>query len=278
MHIVWFGRRGIVHKPAYVKVIFFGSQFFLAYQSAVFGNLLLAAIDEGDFFNIFGPQFVLVLPFLVFTVGIDEKHLVAQVSIFFINHNHACRNTCAIKQSRRQTNYRFQITTAYEPLPELPFLATPEQHTVRHYHRHTSGIVDACHHVLHKHKIGFVFYRHPEVEAFFKLHAVFGVVLRKRRIGNNDIKGFYFSIGFNMQWVHQCIAIQYFAVVNSMKQHIHLTQTPNSSAFLLSVKRDVSGRTITAFYIVFTFNEQTATAYSRVIYFRIFSRLKNIHQ
>ena len=59
----------------------------------------------------------------------------------------------------------------------------------------------------------------------------------------------------NVQGIHQGVAVYNIAVKNIVKQHIHLAQTPHRPAFFLSVKRNVSGRTIAAFHIVFAFDE-----------------------
>ena len=120
--------------------------------------------------------------------------MVTVVCICFVNHQYTSPNAGSVKQSGRQTNHCFQIATVYQPFAEFLFLTTTIQNTVWHNHCHTSGIVQRSHHVLYKHKIGFVFGRHPKVKAFLKLHGSGGIVLRKRWIGKNDVKGSQFVV------------------------------------------------------------------------------------
>ncbi|OQC04421.1 MAG: hypothetical protein BWX77_00126 [Bacteroidetes bacterium ADurb.Bin090] len=116
--------------------------------------------------------------------------MVSFVCSGFVNHQNTSTNAGSIKQGRRQSNHRFQIATANKPLTEFLFLTTPIQHSVRHYHRHTPGIVQRSHHVLHKHEIGFVFCWHPKIKALLEFHVSGAIILRKRRIGNHNVKGF----------------------------------------------------------------------------------------
>ena len=73
------------------------------------------------------------------------------------------------------------------PGTEVLFLPAPIQHTMRHYYCHTALVIEGSHHVLDKHEVCFVFSWHPKAETFLKLHGSGGIILRKRRIGENYV-------------------------------------------------------------------------------------------
>ena len=131
--------------------------------------------------------------------------------------------------------------------------------------------------MLNKHEIRFPLGGHPELIAIFELHAVGGIVLRKGRIGNNNVEPLQFST-FDMLWVIQRIAVFNLCIQNVMKEHVKLAQAPGGSVLFLTVQRQFSGTAIFAFDMVERFNQQTARTDSRIADFGILRRVENVYQ
>jgi len=148
---------------------------------------------------------------------------------------------------------------------------------MRHNHRHAPGRFERADHMLDKHEIRFALGGHPEVIALFKLHGVGRIVLRKGRIGNDNVEPFQLR-AFPMLWFVESVAVFNLGIQNVMKEHVELAQAPGGSVLLLTVECQFSGAAILAFDIVERFNQHTARTDSRVANLGILRRVENVDQ
>ena len=192
-HILRRGSLGIVHITTDIAIVVLFGQRFLAHQTAVARYLFLVMIDEANLLDILGTQRVLVFAFLVFAVGIDEEHAFAIGGVGLVDNQQGGRDARTIEQSLRQSYDTFKdasrvdVAAHNEALAHFLFLATTEQHAVRHHNGHASIVFQNRNHVLHKHKVGLFLLAHPVLETLLELHVGRGVVLRKRRIGHHNV-------------------------------------------------------------------------------------------
>jgi len=103
--------------------------------------------------------------------------------------------------------------------------------------------------MLDKHEIRFALGGHPELVALFEPHGVGGIVLRKGRIGNDNVEPFQLR-AFPMLWLVEGIAVFNLGIQNIMKEHVELAQAPGGAVLLLTVECQLSGAAILAFDIV----------------------------
>ena len=152
-----------------------------------------------------------------------------------------------------------------------------EKNPVRHNHRHAPGGFERADDMLDKHEIRFALGGHPELVAVFELHAVGGIVLRKGRIGNNNVEPFQLC-PLPVLGLIERVAVFNLSIQNVMKEHIEFAQAPGGSVLFLTVESQFSRTAILALDIVERFNQHTARADSGIADLGILRRVENGYQ
>ncbi len=277
-----FGLRigGVVHVAADVEVVVMGfDDLGLVHQATVFGNLAFVGEDEIDFFDIFGAQFVLSLAFGVFSVGVDEEHLVAQgVGLVFVGHDHAGGNPGAVKKSGRQADDGLDHIILNENFADELFLAAPKQHAVGHDGGHVTMGFKAGEHVLNEHQIGLLAgLGTPFPKTVGKLHGSPAVVLGKRRIGQHAVEFPDLPV-FQNQGIFQGVPVFNGKPGDVVQDHVHVADRPDRAVGVLAVKGQIVGVLALLLYILVGLDEKTAGTGGGVVDLVTRIRLGKLHQ
>ena len=160
------------------------------HQPAVFGNLAFVGEHEVDFLDVLRAQPVLILPFGILPVGVNEQHLVAQiVGLVLVADEHAGRDAGPVKKTLGQTDDGLNHVVVYQQFPNQLLLAPAKEHAVGHDGGHVAVALEAGQHVLDEHQVGlFAGFRAPLAEAVGELHIGAAVVLRERRVGQHPVE------------------------------------------------------------------------------------------
>lgn len=198
---------------------------------------------------------------------------------FFVNDQNASRNSCAIKQIRRQANNRFNIPLFYNSLADNLLHPAAKQYTMRHDGRHFSIWLQAGDHVLHKHQVGFLacLRREAEVETLLVLHPSLSVILREWWIGDHAVEQLHVIILYKHRGF-KCVIILDMRVGNVVQDHVHLTDGPHCTIQFLTINRQPIRSLSQLFYKLPRLNQHAARTTGRVVHRHAFFGRDHVHQ
>ncbi len=275
--VVRFRRRGVIDVAADVEVEFLPLQFLDRHFPGVFCYAQPVAVDVGDLLDVFGPQRVLVLAFLVFPVGVDEEHAPTLGRIVLVDDQHAGRNARAVEQTGRQADDRFEVAILDELLAARLFFSTPEQDAVRHDHGHAAIALERGDHVLHEHQVGLLAaLGHEGVEPLGELHPVASVVLREGRIGDHPVEAADFALLVEMLRLLDRVALANVGTADAVQEHVHLADGPGAAVEFLSGQFQVAGITTCLLHVLLRLDEHTARPGTRIVDAHAFLRFDQL--
>jgi hypothetical protein len=134
---------------------------------------------------------VLILAGAVLTVGVDEEDValtVAALAVRLAQDQDAARDAGAVEEIRAEADDRLDAVVLQQFPADVAFLATPEQHAVRHDSGGDAVVFQHGDHVLDEHQVGLLaLLRHPDGEAAGILGVLLDVVLAEQRIGEHTV-------------------------------------------------------------------------------------------
>jgi hypothetical protein len=130
---------------------------------------------------------------------------------------------------------------------------------VRHYRRHAAVVLEHRQHVLDKHQVGlFAFLRHHHWKAAGEFQVFLDVVLAERRIGDDAVEAFQLVALIQVLRFAQGVFLANVGMGDAVQQHVHFTDRPSGTHFLLAEKRQFIGAAAFFAQVVAHLNQHAA--------------------